>query len=223
VFGELGMPAVTAYDAAVALSELATNVHIHAYGGKAREPRAVAGLPELWAYVRWRVRPEIVFKVYDSAPWRGPVPYGLLRPPPDAEGGRGFEVVDALTAEHGGEWGVHRTRSRLGAGPVPGKAVFFTIPMASSRVFPKKVAARQAAEEMRALLTARGLGRTQMAIGHGMAVICVRAGMHIWVRNCSISYCAPELGTVSHPPYDRIEVVEQIVRHCTDLGTAGPR
>ncbi|MCW2946159.1 MAG: ATP-binding protein [Actinoallomurus sp.] len=69
----------------------------------------MAGLPELWAYVRWKARPEIVFKVYDSAPWRGPVPwrgpgpYGLLRPPPDAEGGRGFEVVDALTAEHGGE------------------------------------------------------------------------------------------------------------------------
>ncbi|MCO5972933.1 ATP-binding protein [Actinoallomurus soli] len=217
VFGELRMPAVTTYDAAVALSELATNVHVHAYGGVVPACPPIAGLPELWAYLRWRARPEVVFAVYDSAPWRGPVPDGRLRPPPDAEGGRGFEVVDALTTEYGGEWGMYRTRSRLGAGPVLGKAVYFTVPVPAGLVTPGACTARRTAEEIHALLAARGLGPLQLAIGYGMAVICVRAGMHVWVRDGSISYRAPGLGVVRHSPYDRVEVVERIVRHCADL------
>ncbi|WP_433180794.1 ATP-binding protein [Actinoallomurus sp. CA-150999] len=220
VFAELRMPAVTTYDAAVALSELATNVHLHAYGGEAPTRPPLAGLPELWAYVRWRARPEVVFAVYDSAPWQGPLPDGRLRPSPYAEGGRGFEVVDALTAEYGGEWGVHRTRSRLGAGPVPGKAVYFTVPVPPGLVAPRPSPARRTAEEIHALLAARGLGPLQLAIGYGMAVICVRAGVHVWVREASISYRAPGRGTVRHPPYDRLEVVERIVGHCTDLDAA---
>ncbi|MEV5747860.1 ATP-binding protein [Actinoallomurus sp. NPDC052308] len=220
VFGELRMPAVTTYDAAVALSELATNVHVHAYGGAIPAYLPIAGLPELWAYVRWRVEPEVVFAVYDSAPWRGPVPDGRLRPPPYAEGGRGFEVVDALTTEYGGEWGMYRTRSRLGAGPVPGKAVYFTVPVPAGLVTPGESTTRRTAEEIHALLAARGLGPLQLAIGYGMAVICVRAGMHVWVRDGSISYRAPGLGVVRHSPYDRVEVVERIVRHCAELDTA---
>jgi hypothetical protein len=226
VFGELRMPAVVTYDAAVALSELATNVHLHAYGDQVpAHPAhpAIAGLPELWAYVRWRVRPEVVFAVYDSAPWRGPVPDGRLRPPPYAEGGRGFEVVDALTAEYGGEWGLYRTRSRLGAGPVPGKAVYFTVPVPPGVVTPRTSTARRTAEEIHALLVARGLGPLQLTIGYGMAVICVRAGVHLWVRDGSITYRAAGLGVVRHPSYDRVEVAERIVRHCADLDAVPER
>jgi hypothetical protein len=36
-----------------------------------------------------------------------------------------------------------------------------------------------------------------------------------------VSHPPHGLTTVSHPPYDRIEVVEQIVRHCTDLDATG--
>jgi hypothetical protein len=220
VFAELRMPDVTTYDAAVALSELATNVHVHAYGRQVPAHPPMAGLPELWAYIRWRARPEVVFAVYDSASWRGPVPNGRLRPPPDAEGGRGFEVVDALTVEYGGEWGVHRTRSRLGAGPVPGKAVYFTVPVPTGLLTPCGSTARRTAEEIHALLAARGLGPLQLSIGYGMAVICVRAGMHVWVRNGSITYRAPGLGVVRHPSHDRVDVVERIVGHCADLDAA---
>ncbi|MCW2912091.1 MAG: putative anti-sigma regulatory factor, serine/threonine protein kinase [Actinomycetia bacterium] len=212
VFGTLGLPAELTYDTAVALSELATNVHRHALGGT-----APAGLPELWAYVRWGKRREVVLKVYDSAPWRGTISPGPLRPHPASEGGRGFEVVAALTAEHGGRWGIHRTRSRLGARPVPGKAVFVAMPIPADTPPPAPKPDRLVAEEMYALLAARGLGRMHGSYGYGMAVICVRAGVHIWIREDSLSYCAPGHGTARHPLSDAIEVVEQVVQRCEDL------
>lgn len=112
---ELGLPPTTIYDAAVTASELATNIHLHA-----THPTAP---PELWAHLR---HSEIVFEFYDSAPWHGHPPRTA---PPDAENGRGFEVVNALTAEHHGSWGIHPAHSRLTADPIPGKAVYFTLPL----------------------------------------------------------------------------------------------
>src|SRR5262249_27769095 len=113
------------------------------------------------------------------------------------------------------------TRSRLGVCPVPGKAVFLAVPIppgcpaGSLRPVPKP--GRQVAEEVYALLAARGMGRMQGAAGHGMAVICVRAGGHVWILGESISYRLPGRGGVRHVLYDCVEVVEQIVRHCEDL------
>src|SRR5262249_17875076 len=129
VFGAVGMPAEVTYDVAMAMSELATNVYVHAFGGAAPKAPPVAGLPEIWAYLRWGSHPEVVLKVFDSAPWHGSMPEGPLRPPPAAESGRGLAVVNALAAEYGGRWGIHRTRSRLGGFPVPGKAVFLAVPI----------------------------------------------------------------------------------------------
>ncbi|MGH3388303.1 MAG: ATP-binding protein [Actinomadura sp.] len=221
VFHAVGMPAGLTQDMVVAMSELATNVYAHAFGGTAPAVPPSAGLPELWAYLRWGARPELVLKVFDSAPWLGPATAGSLRPPPTAEGGRGFEVVSALTAEYGGTWGIHRTRSRLGGCPVPGKAVFVAVPIPPGCVAgglrPAPKPGRQVAEEVYALLSARGMGRMQGSAGDGMAVICVRAGLHVWVLGESISYRLPGCGGVRHLLSDGVEVVEQIVRHCADL------
>jgi two-component sensor histidine kinase len=122
VFKALGMPTEMTSDMAVAISELATNVYLHALRGAGSGDSRATGAPEMWAYLRWRTRPEVVLKVFDTAPWHGPVSRGSdgqgpPRPAPEAEGGRGLEVVHALTATYGGHWGVHRTRSRLGAEP----------------------------------------------------------------------------------------------------------
>lgn len=226
VFEAVGMPAGLTHDVAVAISELATNVYAHAFGGVAPAVPPMAGLPEIWAYLRWAPHPEVVLKVFDSAPWLGPIREGSLRPPPTAEGGRGFEVVSALMEEYGGQWGMHRTRSRLGGFPVPGKAVFLTVPIppgcpaGALRPLPKP--GRQVAEEVYALLAARGMGRMQGSAGHGMAVICVRAGVHVWVLGESISYRLPGHGGVRHVLSDGVEVVEQIVRHCADLDAECP-
>lgn len=226
VFDAVGMPAGLTHDAAVAISELATNVYVHAFDGAVPAVPAVAGLPEIWAYLRWGAHPEVVLKVFDSAPWQGPVTKGALRPPPMAEGGRGFELVNGLMAECGGRWGIHRTRSRLGAFPVPGKAVFVTVPFPSDcpaeSLRPAPKPGRQVAEEVYALLAARGMGRMQGSAGHGMAVICVRAGVHVWVLGESISYRLPGCGGIRHVLHDGVEVVEQIVRHCEDLDAVRP-
>ncbi|MGI8332011.1 ATP-binding protein [Actinomadura scrupuli] len=235
VFGALGLPPGVTYDTAVALSELATNVHRHArQAAPPHAPRQAvalpdaardaakppAGGPELWAYLRGGTCPEVVLKMYDSAPWRGSP--GPLRPPPGAEGGRGLEVVAALTAEHGGRWGVHRTRSRLGGGAVPGKAVYVALPLPAGRALPAPKPYRVVAGELHDLLAARGLGRMHRSCGYGMAVICVRAGVHLWIRADSLSYCAPGQGTRRYPPADTVEVAEQVVRCCEDLDAGLP-
>jgi hypothetical protein len=221
VFDAVGMPDGVTQDVAVAISEIATNVYAHAFGGAPPAVPPPAGLPEIWAYLRWGPHPEVVLKVFDSAPWLGPITKASLRPPPTAEAGRGLEVVSALMSEYGGQWGIHRTRSRLGGCPVPGKAVFLAVPIppgspaGSLRPVPKP--GRQVAEEVYALLAARGMGRMQGSAGREMAVICVRAGVHVWVLGGSISYRLPGRGGVRHVLSDGVEVVEQIVRHCADL------
>lgn len=125
-------------------------------------------------------------------------------------------MVAALTAEYGGEWGVHRTRSRLGPGPVPGKAVYFTVPVPPGALSPVRLPARTAAERIGACLAARGIGPLRLTADERMAVIRVRASLNVWVRDTSIDYRVPGLGARRHPPLDRVEVVEQLVRHCTD-------
>ncbi|RAY11060.1 hypothetical protein DPM19_32680 [Actinomadura craniellae] len=227
VFGGLGFPAEVTYDVAVVASELATNVHRHAYAGRAPAGERGPGWPEVWAYLRWKPCPQVVVKVFDAAPWLAYRSYTPVRPPAQAEGGRGLELVDALTAEHGGQWGVHRTRSRLGDRPVPGKAVYLTLPLPTHRLPPAHPPALQAttqtATRMHTLLSARGLGRIHGAHHPQMAVLCVRPGVHVWIRPDALTYRTPGHSTHTHPPHDTVEVTEQIVRHCTEHDDHQPR
>lgn len=204
----IGIDEDVAYDAAVAISELASNVYVHARGGPVP--------PEIWAYLRWDERPELVLKVFDSAPWRGVQPNGE-RPEPTATGGRGFEVVQALTAEHGGTWGIHRTVSRLTARPVLGKAVYLTVP---HQVEAPPSNALETAVRLHDLLEERRLGRLQASYGYEMAVICVRPGVHVWVRGTSIACHLSGLGTTRVPLSDFVEITERIVRHCVEAESA---
>ncbi|MEU0520840.1 ATP-binding protein [Streptosporangium sp. NPDC006007] len=228
VCGEFGIPSDLTYDATVITSELVTNALVHAY--RTVRVRPLVGGPEIWAYLSRRAHPEIVIKVFDSAPWRGPIHHPALRPPWDAPNGRGLEVVNALTAECGGRWGVHPTRGRIGAWPTSGKAVFFTLPIpdGSGRALPvssEPRSPRQSAERIHALLGARGL-RPQLSADRGMAVICARPGVHVWIREDSLSYRLPGREVVRHPCFDEIEVVERVVRHCEEFaevnGVVGP-
>ncbi|WP_433226223.1 ATP-binding protein [Microtetraspora malaysiensis] len=122
---EFRLPRDVTCDVTLIASELATNALLHAY----RTTPSGGGRPEMWAYLRRHAGPEIVFKVFDPVVGKGPPSRPPQSPPTDSTGGRGLHLVDVLTAEHGGRWGVHPTRGRLGASPALGKAVFFTVPL----------------------------------------------------------------------------------------------
>ncbi|WP_160573536.1 ATP-binding protein [Actinomadura physcomitrii] len=201
----LRMPDVLVRDAATMVSELATNTYRHAPGTSA----------ELYAY-RTGERARIVVKVFDGAPWKGAVRPGPPSSPLD-EGGRGFELVKALAWEHGGFWGVHRSRSRLAFAPVAGKAAYFGLPMPGVALpVPRKDPA-EAARELEAALGGRGLRPLHRCEGWGMAVLSVRAEITVWARRHGFVVTMPSVGTVRYPLWEVTEVAEAIVRCGEDL------
>jgi hypothetical protein len=210
VMGGLRLPEPLTYDAATIGSELGSNVWRHALGGRTPVPPPAAGLPELWVYLRG-AGPELVVKVFDSTPWLGTPGPQTRRPTAVAENGRGLEVMAALVAEHGGSWEVHRTRSRLGAKPVPGKAVTFALPFPHDRSGPTRRPAPTAAEGARLLrteLAARGIGPLYGSDGWEIALVNVSTDLTIWIRDGY--FIVPTAGR--HPLIDAVEAAEQIVR-----------
>ncbi|MFB4301942.1 ATP-binding protein [Actinomadura sp. NTSP31] len=196
----LRMPDVLVCDAATMVSELVTNVHRHASGT----------VSELYVY-RTGERAEIVAKVFDGAPWKGAVP-AARRPLPLDEGGRGFEVVNALAAEHDGRWGVHRSRSRLAFAPITGKAVYFALPMVGVALPVLCKDPVGAMSELEAALSGRGLRALHRCQGWDMAVLSVRAEITVWARRHGFVVTMPSVGTVRYPLWDVTEVAEAVVR-----------
>ncbi|MBO2451795.1 ATP-binding protein [Actinomadura barringtoniae] len=199
----LRLPDVLVHDAVTMVSELATNALTHA-----------GDAPELYLYRRGRW-PEIVVKVFDTGPWKGAL--AALRPEPSCESGRGLEVVAGLSGEHGGTWGVHRTRSWLR--PASGKATFFTVrvPHGSAGWGLPRRDCRTAIRELAEVLRARGVGPLHCSEGWGIATLSVRAGMTAWIREETLSVSLPPRGTVRFPTWDLAEAAEAIVRCGEDL------
>jgi anti-sigma regulatory factor (Ser/Thr protein kinase) len=207
VFGELGVSPAAIDSAQMIISEIATNAVVH--GARDRV--------EMWAHVAHRLRPTITVKVFDAAPWRGPGEFSVApAAASDACGGRGLLIVDTLTAEAGGRWGVHPSRSRLGPEPMPGKAVYFTVPLPETSPVPADPPPWPAHERVRALACARGL-RPCVSLGPEATVVHFPVGLWVWVKGESLLYERPGHGVVRHPVSDVVEVVEQIVRHSEEL------
>ncbi|WP_067636164.1 ATP-binding protein [Actinomadura latina] len=214
--GALPLPEGMVDDAVTMVSELATNVFAHALGGRALAIMPTAGLPEVQIYGQGRGT-EVVVRVFDSAAWCGTVRSGAgLRPPVDAEGGRGLELVNALAVEHRGRWGAHRSRSMLGSVPVSGKVVYFALPAAVAWSPPRRDC-HEAARELRRLLGVRGIGPLHLSEGWRMAVLSVRAEITVWVRDETFFVTLPEAGALCRPVCDVVEVAETIVRCNEDL------
>ena len=213
--GALLLPGAMVDDAVTMVSELATNVFAHALDGRPLTTMPTAGLPEVQIYGR-KGGTEVVVQVFDSAAWCGTVPSGAgLRPPVEAEGGRGLELVNALAVEHRGRWGAYRSRSMLGSVPVPGKVIYFALPAAMAWSPPRRDC-REAAQELRRLLGARGIGPLHLSEGWRMAVLSVRAEITVWVRDETFFVTLPE-GGACRPVCDVVEVAEGIVRCNEDL------
>ena len=215
-------------------SELAAN-SMHAQTGIQFDVRgcAVAGAPEMWLYLR-RVggEQELVCKVFDALPrWKDDtLPDPAVAVPVDAVSGRGLHVIDGLSQ---GRWGHHLTRARLGGWKVPGKAVWFAVPVPASsalerfrRPQPGSVEAGRhpGADAVRARDRAHRPGRCP---GSGMSVLSIRRGLTVWCRSRVVSWT----GRSGHREWrafsDLVDAAEQIIgAHeelaSADAGASGP-
>jgi hypothetical protein len=230
-----GLPVELVHDGLTMASELAANtLNAHRnveFAGGGRRP--VSGMPEFWLYIRncGDSDPggrELVCKVFDSEPgwWAG-------QPSADANvtdavdpysvSGRGLQVVAGLSA---GCWGHHRTRGRLGAWKVPGKAVWFALRVPPATEFARYqrpvLAPWQAADELAVLLGDRGLRglvRTHERSGD-MAVVSVRHRLTVWCHGHQMWWRAPDSRYARLGVTDLIEAAEQIVRDHEELSAA---
>jgi len=225
VAATLSLPEELASDGLLMTSELAANT-LHAHGniefdGAGAWP--IAGAPELWMYLRRAAgRWELAVKVFDSlSGWKddlAPVPGAAEA---DAVSGRGLQVVAGLSA---GRWGHHLTRSRFGGWKVPGKAVWFALPVPGG-VVPEplrrtRLAPGRAARALEEMLVERGLGggllRAQEP-SEGMSVLSVRYGLTVWCRDSAIWWRSPDGRQSERVPTDLVEITEQIVCACAEM------
>jgi hypothetical protein len=196
--------------------ELATNAWLHGLGGKDLDDRyaPAAGRSELAVYRRGQAPgAELVVTVFD--------------PKPDVDAivpGSGLDRVGGLA---NGRHGFYRTRSRLGAHAVPGKAAWFAVPLPPSSLIAQppqvSLSPAQAVQALRSRLEARGLGLMYHNDIGGQSVLSLRH-LTVWCRAQTFEWGAPD-NAIRHPFFDLTEAVEQVVRINEDheyalLGTA---
>ncbi|MFL6051943.1 MAG: hypothetical protein ACJ72W_03345 [Actinoallomurus sp.] len=133
-------------------------------------------------------------------------------PPQRWSGRRGLDTVRALS---GGRHGFYRTRSRLGAYPVSGKAAWFAIPIPGASLAAKPPAIRlspsDAVRALRDQLTARGVGGMYHNDLHGQSVLSLRH-LTVWCRDEGFTWADESPEAVRIPYFDLIDAVEEILR-----------
>lgn len=220
-----GVPDDLADDGVTMASELAANtLHAVADSGAGSGVPSPGG-PEMWLYLRrstfgW----ELTCKFFDGLRgWRKGLPPAPDRVSDDSETGRGLQVVAALSD---GRWGHHLTRSRLGGWKVPGKAVWFAMPVPPPTAAAGEWEARsrlgpcEAASELAAMLADRGLSDGLMMTPEpaaGMAVLSVRCGLTIWSRPGLIAWRSRTGRYRRNAVADLVDASEQIVCTCEEI------
>ncbi len=231
----VGLPPDVAHDGATMASELAANtLHAHANIQFHGSPvRPAAGMPELWLYLRrMGGQQELVCKLFDSLPgWKlgvAPDPAGGTADPAggtaDSENGRGLRVVEGLSE---GRWGHHPTRARLGGWKVPGKAVWFAVPVPVARALDRfhgpQPGSCEAASELQLMLDERGIGDQIVradAPASGMSVLSIRRDLTVWCRSRVVSWTMRDGHRECRAFYDLVEAAEQIVCRHEELDSA---
>jgi hypothetical protein len=227
---DMGLSADVIHDGVTMVSELAANT-LHAQGNvefDGSRQRPVTGSPEMWSYVRGCATGyEIVCKIFDSQRgWKAGAPPDPTRVSLDSINGRGLRVVSELSD---GRWGHHPTRARLGRWKVQGKAVWFALPVAASRGAARladyPASSCEAAKELEAMITGRGIGRRLVRTDESVcdiAVLSIRCDLTVWCRNGTIGWTTAD-GYVRRTFADLVEVSEQLVLAHEELDhPAGP-
>jgi len=223
----VGLPEEALYDGCVMASELAAN-SLHARGSIefAALGAAEAGHPEIWLYLRQVAgEQELVCKVFDALPgWRGDRrPDVAAQVPVDAVSGRGLHVIHGLSH---GRWGHHLSRARLGAWRMPGKAVWFALPvprsMALDRFRQPQPGSLQAASTLEGMLTDRGIGHIVRAdaAASGMSVLSIRRDLTVWCRSRVVSWTTRTGHRECRTFCDLVDAAEQIVCAHEELARA---
>lgn len=205
----LGLGRDVIEDGKLAVSETATNAL--RYGHPAPQDRPHAP-PELWVWARTVPSPQLVVSVFDCA--RTALPHasgaGLL-----AERGKGLAILEEFTAG----WGCAATRSRVAERPVPGKAVWFLLPLPID--WPGRtvtVHPGTAAQCLLLCVTRRGFRGARSSDERGVSVV-VLPGLNVWVHRRHFCWWASATRYVRRPLIDLQETAEQVVRHL-DGGTS---
>jgi hypothetical protein len=207
----------------------------------ASPPPRPSALPELWLYLRGLgIRRELVCKVFDSCRgWRhGSVPSASLVSA-QAVAGRGLQIVHELSR---GRWGHHPTRARLG-GRRGGKAVWFAVPapLAHARLVDvtglraytlsadvtaaranARLSARQAAMQLEAMLTDRGVADDLVRADKpacDTSVLSVCRDLTVWCREGVVSLTTPD-SSERWNYADLVEAAELTVQRYEELELA---
>lgn len=210
---ELSLPSTLFDDLSVITSELVTNAL--RYGGDRvvyHGGRPVAGLPELWLYLRGTERPELVVTVFDTGDfWASTVQAPASGLDTDEVNGRGLQIIAALTEEAGGRWGLRPSRSRLGEQRLPGTAVWAALPLAESAWVPRPAEAmpEEAINRLAELLRSRGITGLIARATEQEAVLSLPA-LTVWFHRGTYAWQSAA-GRLSSGAADLVDVAEQII------------
>ncbi|GAB3971133.1 hypothetical protein GCM10029978_045740 [Actinoallomurus acanthiterrae] len=217
VLSGLGAPEDFLHAAVVAVSELGTNALVHgcAHPGLENGP-PVAGLPELWLYVRGTTLPrELLLTVFDRGPgWSAASVPAVGTPDAESESGRGLQILGALAEESDGRWGMHPSRARLGAYRLPGTAAWLALPLPREiRAGPafRDISPAEAIENLASHLRHRGIdGNELQARVNGRAALLSVRHLTVWALNGAYRWCGAS-GPRRRPLADVVDATEQIL------------
>jgi hypothetical protein len=199
-------------DGRLGVSETATNALRHAGAGLGHHATVP---PELWIWARTVPSPQLVVSLFDGA--RTALPHasraGLLD-----EHGKGLALLGEFTAA----WGSAPSRSRLAGRPVPGKTVWFALPLPDTWPgLTLKVEPDIVARCLLRALTSRGICGRRNTDERGTSVLQF-PGLNVWVCPGYFSWQTGPHHCVRHPLIDLQETAEHLVRHLDGSPSPSP-